>query len=332
MVQFNEQNNSILYINNNKILIEKNILSNKKYIRYYKFDIFGFYINVQNMIIAIDNGCKIVVMDRNAIIREIMYGDWVHLIPKIRGSLCITMRSVFEIYNSGKLSKEIPMDWKHYTISEDITRIAIYYPRIFDQDQVLYVKNITYAETIFDFDDVVSFIPIDNISRKYDLLLDISLIFWISNSSRVVIIYFYHGNKVLLINIENGSTMVVDVGSYLYIMDVDKYLVLFFVGYAEFYDINSFVVLGKIDCNLIFLSYSRKFGLLLSNSFEYYRINSCYGFEKIVMGRNYIRDRNHIDNRVMDILLSDDLLFVLLPNEIIFVEFYQCILKIVDNF
>jgi len=61
---------------------------------------------------------------------------------------------------------------------------------------------------------------------------------------------------------------------------------------------------------------------LLGNSFEYYRIDSCYEFEKVIMRTKYIRDRYHINNRVMDIVLCDDLLFVLLPMEILWVDLY----------
>jgi len=115
-----------------------------------------------------------------------------------------------------------------------------------------------------------------------------------------------------------------------YIAIGNKYIIQQSLKCIKIYDQSTFDVLKVDQCDLDFKTYHKKLDVLITKDLDYYRLNSQYGFDRIVLGYDYIGIRNLVLNPIMEIILSNsnELLFDDLAYDILFIDLYQNIINI----
>jgi len=96
------------------------------------------------------------------------------------------------------------------------------------------------------------------------------------------------------------------------------------------YDAKTIVLIKIIKHRMNFVAYNKKIDVLITDSFEYYTINSSFDFEKVIVGHNYRIECHRVSNFIMDVILETCVLFESLPDEILNIEMYHQLLLFFD--
>jgi len=331
MILVIEENNSILYVNAERTqLIEKDMISGKKYLRYKTNGSKIVYGNIVkgDTVINLHNNYKHTILINNHIVWNTESRCYVSA-HNINNQSCIIFTEDFKstIYLARAFLKKLVTGIQNYDISEDSMRIIRPCPTIYAQSNIIYVKNISDVSSIFDFEGTIHCI---NIEKLYPVIegFDVQSTRWIQKSSRIALVelfsHYTRVHKKIMVNVDTGAIKNIDL--IFTWVDIGRYLIGSGVSYIELIDPNCFVRFNRIECGFELSSYSMKFGLLISHSLDYYQINSNYEIEKIMLGKNYITDRSIIKIDIMEIVLEYNLIFALIPMEILCIELYCQIL------
>jgi len=147
---------------------------------------------------------------------------------------------------------------------------------------------------------------------------------WLLGSNRFIII-----DKTWIYNVETGFRSVYPKERYKYYSydTRNNTLLINYYKFLEIYDVNTFKLLTSIKHNkLMFIAYSTKYNALITNGYEYYQVTDTKT-KKVQIGIDYLVKRNLALGRLMDIMLFQDMLFDLLPNEILCTELCRLILN-----
>jgi len=172
--------------------------------------------------------------------------------------------------------------------------------------------------------------------KNSNSLLHLDDIFWIEGGNCILI------DEKIVYNLDNDKEMMVNCDSSVMYLVNCHILVICFEGCMDLYDVNIMQYVGKIgkeqleclECS-VFMEYNRELNVIILNN-DCYRITECGGKYKLVhviLGVNYIADTDYVPNGVrliMDLLV--DTILDMLPNEILFVELYRCVLRVIEYF
>jgi len=161
---------------------------------------------------------------------------------------------------------------------------------------------------------------------------------WITNSNRIIISSNDFEDNHTLMNIQTlkkcSSTTGYSINRDIHLLEIQNNHFITINNYhINVYDVDTMSHIKKIYSDLTFIGYSKRFDLLISHCWEYYRITTNIKLKKIHrIGYSYFEDRDYIVNTIriiMDVVLCNDL-FSQLPLEILCSEFYREILKYID--
>jgi len=92
------------------------------------------------------------------------------------------------------------------------------------------------------------------------------------------------------------------------------------------FDPDNLTVLNTIHCDIDFVAYHPDLQVLVTPELDYYRVTSKYELRKFTTGMDYLHDM--IPSPIMDAILLNELLFELLPYDILYTVMYSAIIKI----
>jgi len=316
-------------------IIKYNIISNKKNIIYQtdtNSSIDQYNIIDNDIIIEIIQNCKSkIIFNNNKIILDCNECLDVYLF-RIRYEMwaAVTMIGYVMFYNLNGLMKRQSLNGIFYDISMVDQKILIYRPDFCKSYGAILIKNmidVSDIESIFDFSGIISFVKVDKLQELIVNGYFVDCISWAQKSSRIGVVNL-DNEMDLVINFDTKVSVLIN-NCELYV-DAGNYLIGVESKYTEIYDVDSLILLKKVNNCFDYMLYNKELNLLISDTFDLYRINSKYDFEKITLGRNYINDRCIYENYIMEIILNNILWFDLLPMEILCTELYRGLLIVLD--
>jgi len=194
---------------------------------------------------------------------------------------------------------------------------------IFDLNEKFYYKNIYYCNVDELFCDGHE-ISIWN-CRGPNRCFGTSSRYWIDN-------YFF-GTGCCHDNIHNKDTKITCLfkhDAYFYCTSTD----LFFsyhnndnVKTINIYNANTLKIIKTITLELNIIGYNKDYDLWMTTGFKCYKMTRFFELKEVHIGENYLVDQRKIPNTVMDIVLINELLFDLMPLELVCIELYREILN-----
>jgi len=324
MFTIKECGHMLYYINRSmRQVIQYNLLSKKKHIYYQTSQ------NIYNYHIFGDHRVFIFIRD--------YYGrvvDWNNKWFKIKKPICyeyflhvsrclyfiVSTFNKFYIYNQyGKIMTLVATDIALHVSSDGNFVLVLIEGTLYLAEAQNFMNHILQYPNhkIYNSDvyDIVK--DVSNIKHKIDLPTS----YWhtINNSIKIVGFYTYPS---CIINIVSNAKMeiynpfCIDIGDFLIVLNRNP----------KIYNANNFELIQKIKCGLDFIAYHSGSKLFISQDLQTYRFDNM-SFVKIQLGKNYLVDSTVIPNFVMNIILCDDMLFDLLPYEVVCIELYGQIIN-----
>jgi len=313
-------NCSVFYIRNKKQLVEYNLLNGHRQILYNtKNNILDYYISKNDKIIILNDGYR-VLANWNGGLRtfDIWYGFKGFI--KIGNQVNLALQGFDRLSICDFDGRNKRLD--HYDNNVDISHNG---------------KEIIFANITCVFKKVsTSDIPFDcyNLTvldhRQYIGSYPCG---WVKGSNRVIQYYSsVKGN--IITNVESLKSYNL---SYVYpLMEINNNMIIQVASYGILViDINTMELIGLVPHVLNFICYSERLNLLITDTWDYYRLQSKHSqqlqLQRIIIRKNYIDDQNNLPNdlqNLMDMVCYGDLLFSMLPNDILYYELYKGILQI----
>jgi len=327
--EYKEYNNSIFYLEGRNV-IEYNILSKKKYVHYRFLNglPIWYFINEHNKVFVYTSYRRNIMEWNNWIIYlglNNIYG--VYFLGSSTGEQYIAVRfcKLIKIFRSGHFIKKIYRQM-YYDISSDGCKISFYDRK---RSQLYIANTMDILNAIFSKTKFQLY-PSDmkSIFKKISDCIDFpwkSFPQFINNSYRFVISIF----ESIIENVKTLSKTYYNIDGELYyeIYDTGEFLICTDHQSIYVYDAIKLRYLKTIKYSGQKI-YNSKLNLLIINNDDYYRLDSSCELQKVNLSLNYMNDRVIVSNAVMDIVLSDYLLFDLLPNEILCIELYS---EVINN-
>jgi len=137
-------------------------------------------------------------------------------------------------------------------------------------------------------------------------------------------------NREEIYNINNNTSLVLD-PEYFCECVTDRYFLACHKNRIKIYNSNSFDFLAAIDRCTIFRAFNYQLNVLIGEDLECYRITEDYHIYKVKVGENYVTDIDYLPLQIM--IVMDIIVQVInLPYEILCIELYQTILKLLIHF
>jgi len=312
MKQIQEHNNSIYYIQNNE-LVEFNIITKRKRIRCIAYEpILEYHILSSNLI-------------------GYLIGNKYYL------NYMLLLKDQEKIFVLQKCAKYILGRKDNYLCFYDLS--GMFVSRISQQFRFIQFdvadnsQIITWGGNGSSWGDIKIYSLDNNLRLNFTKILfnePISHTIYVRNSSRLAVIKnSLNFGKFHLINTNNKNiAKVIKMWRTCDFFDTNRdIMVCLECNIVELYDVYKLNLITQIRHDYNFVYYHKKLDLLITRSLELFVITNDYKLMQLNIGLNYIVDRIAFPNVVMEIISLQQLLFELLPFEIIFVELYQMLLK-----
>jgi len=322
MRQFKEHGNSVFYIEDvSDVLIEYNLITKCKCKHFEtKFVIYDYYITSENDLIVFYSGFDDYRIIWNQYILKLKLNRYnlstAMIVLEGKTYLHIWHNNDPFLYSKDGKFKNVNFFPYHREISDDGKKWIVI------KDGQICVES-TNINCMF-----------------YDSSIACRSFSWLTNSSRFALNFW--NDTVINVTTKLGRKFtcidrLFDTGDYilLHCLDSENKIVV--------YDVANFNELACINCSIEFLIYHKRLNVLVAKNFDCYKITPDYKLQKIdlfkgaifcpfrlqkiVFGQNYILDFEMIENPVMNVILDSEMLFDLLPYEIICIELYQQILS-----
>jgi len=309
---------SLLYLEQ-FILIEYNLLSQRRYV-YYQIqngEIYNYHL-VDNQKVIIIHANKDVIKPNNKSVKIIKnYSDRViKIIQSNKILIVVYMTDSYYVYDLNDVYIT-NFDYAHYDISWDGKYI------------VYQKKDVLYRTCVFDL-DLVSTLNKFNAKVQVD---DCGFLYWITGSNRLVKLVNEINNEFIIVNIETSAkrefTRYWDTK---FFDTCNDYLIQQLPESINFYNVTSLTFVKSVEFKIQFVAFHKLLNVFVTNKFDCYYIRSDLELKKITLGQNYLRDRYVYSNRFMNLILDDNLLFSILPDEILHIELYIQLLDLVHIF
>jgi len=329
MQQIKEHSNSIYYVQNDT-LIEFDLLS-KNISHHYVANKEMEYHVLSNTLIGYQIGTeyfiKSTINNNNTIILS-TYVDRAYIMQSPNNKKYVVIERsdrIFELYNLEYLVKTQQFKYKQYYPTRTMYRETFWssnrgYEQIdLSSDGKIITWN--YSMLMFHLDDNLN---VNKTSITYDLAIYST--FCVIGSTRLVIVI---GLDSHIINIHNLKTMCIKTHSKYF--DTNHNIMLHLDSKnIKIYDVTQLTLVAQIEHDYKFIHYHKKLDTLITDSCELFVISVDHKLKRASIGLNYFNDIDVYPNMMMDIVTDPILLFALIPDDIVFCELYQQLLKHVN--
>jgi len=145
------------------------------------------------------------------------------------------------------------------------------------------------------------------------------------------LIHFKQDHRYMIQNLNTGTCLIFDssynlvdhkifvLGNYLLDIYMNKQCIV--------YHLETLGAIATVHIETEIIATNNLLNVLISKDFQYYRINDKYGFQKVIMGRNYYDDYKYVPNQIK-IIMDLTLTWIDFPLDLLFNELYEALIMI----